>query len=746
VVAELTALEAAAEQDDGGASGQDDGGASGQSDGGVTGQQSCTIHLSARRTGPHSAGDDPANPRAPYTAVIEWWIGSGSGCADGGVRFDWKAPGETDWAESPLFPGTLTAYRAGFWPSKDEGTHRFRVATVDSAGATHMTGEVTVTIPAPATPPTPTPVPAHPGAGGNKPYDLRVWADNNRGLNLDWEAETLAAGRVLKAYVIEYRKSGETTAETLTLTQGTGDSEYDTLYTQRRIYGTDVDLGSQYQARVKARHTASDGTDSQDTGWTSWSGLADEAWQEVIQVWYMDETPNYNQGIGRFFMQVATNLANSSATCWITSTSSINCPPFTLVSLDVHNPGGKYHVRVTATKSGSGSVLFPGFQGRAKSAPPPQTRVSGGDGKLYVSWNPPHTLRTEGACHQYSGKLAGFQVQYRRASGSWSDDNLVTKGGWGSLYRVESMTASGDIVWDLVEEGDTLRFFNQQARYRGAYSLGDLPQTGNTTGDIALGLPNYALYRWSGTEWAADSIWVPGAAYLGAFNSEYEANQKAPARIDPEDDTERYAAFVSREHTWTGLASGAYEVRVAAVGDGDRSCHNGGHFLDDGRGFWSDPHYVEVGASQTPGEVTNPSLETKPSEEIEGGVTVTVTWDQPAADGDSNSWALIRYRPVGADPDAYEYTYVPGAPHPQHVGLKFHDVSRICTQEGEAWKIATEDGGDNDKGVQTCENPRVVEFDLENVGKLWEVGIAAINANGVSDWHDFDHFWHGPRR
>ncbi len=135
--------------------------------------------------------------------------------------------------------------------------------------------------------------------------------------------------------------------------------------------------------------------------------------------------------------------------------------------------------------------------------------------------------------------------------------------------------------------------------------------------------------------------------------------------------------------------------------------------------------------------VTNPSMENN-------GRTVTVTWDQPEADGGSNSWALIRYRPVGADPDFYKYTYVPGAPDPETIGLHFHEVRRNCKQHGAVWKLTTETTGTNLKGIQTRTNPRRVEFDVDNEGQLWEVGIAAINANGVSDWHTFDHFWNGP--
>ena len=106
---------------------------------------------------------------------------------------------------------------------------------------------------------------------------------------------------------------------------------------------------------------------------------------------------------------------------------------------------------------------------------------------------------------------------------------------------------------------------------------------------------------------------------------------------------------------------------------------------------------------------------------------------------------MIRYRPVGASPDGYEYTYIPGAPNPEWIGLHFHEVTRICRTTGDSWVLS---GGSDpmvatQEAVQTCTNPRKVVFTVDK-GKLYEVGIAAINANGVSAWHNFDHFWHGP--
>ncbi len=736
VVAELTKLEQEPEQD-GGASGS--GGPSGQGEpGGGDGpsgqQQSCTITLTVNLSGPHAPGDDPANPRATYDAVLSWT--AGPGCAAGGVIFNWKAPGETDWYQSPSFPESVTTYTMGFWRTEDDGTHTFLVTTTDSTGFVRTSNQVTVTIPAPAAPtPVPTPAP-HPGTGGNKPYDLQVGSDNQGGFNLDWEAPTLASNRVLSAYVIEYRKSGETTATTLTLDTST----YRQLYTQRRIYGSDIDVGSQYQARVRASHTASDGTDSQNTDWTAWSALV-EAWTEPLAGWYHDNTPNYSPGTGRVFLHTNSNHANASGVCIIRASNEINCPPLTLTSLHA-TPGGIYSIGARFYGGGQ-NIELSRFNGRMKSAPPPPVRASGGDGNLYVGWHAPYTL-IGGGCHPYSGNLAGFKVQYRKQRNNgtwpdWSDANSVTKGGWEGLYRVKSYGGdSASVVWDFQEEGASLLLDNgSTGSYRGIYSsFDDLPLTGNTGGDVALVLPSTAVYRWVravGVEphWAQDDA---PAAYLGHFGSEYGASQEASASL-------QYAVFVSREHTWTGLPVGTYQVRVAAVGDGARTgeggCHDGTNFHENGRGFWSHELEVGVSSSQAPGKVTDPSLERTDGR-------VTIRWDQPDSDNGSDSWALIRYRPVGSDPDHYDYTYIPGVPGPSLLGLHFHEVTRICDVEGEAWTLQTESEGNSLMGVQACTNPRVIEFDVQ-YGKAYEVGIAAVNANGASEWHNFDHFWYGPR-
>ena len=455
----------------------------------------------------------------------------------------------------------------------------------------------------------------------------------------------------------------------------------------------------EYQARVRATHTASDGSDSTNTGWTDWSALVATSKQPLVG-WFIDDTPNYNQQIGRTFMMVDSTHSLASAVCVIDG-GRINCPPRTLVSLDVHNPGGTSSV-YTELSAGTQSSTSAAFNGRARSAPPPPVRVSGGDGKLYVGWAVPHTLRG-GGCHRYSGYLEGFTVQYRKQNSddswpAWSDANAVTKAGQAGLYRVASYGGdSASVVWEVLEDGDTLAmaYYNQDRTYRGVLSFDDLDLSSFNVGDVVLVKPwlhFYHLVGGSNPNWTSGDFIDP-AGFLGTFDSEYAAGRHVS-------EVGQHAVFVSREHTWTGLAAGTYQVRVAAVGDGSSDCHNGQHFHDDGRGFWSEARRVEVGSSQAPGMVTNAEMERT-------GGRVTVTWDQPSNDNGSDSWAMIRYRPVGSDPDGYEYTYIPGAPNPEWIGLHFHEVTRICGTTGDSWVLS---GGSDPmvataEAVQTCMEP-----------------------------------------
>ena len=66
---------------------------------------------------------------------------------------------------------------------------------------------------------------------------------------------------------------------------------------------------------------------------------------EPHRTWLIDSTSSVNLSIGRVFIMVESNYASTSALCDING-GTINCPPRTLVSLNI-NPGGLYEVTAT---------------------------------------------------------------------------------------------------------------------------------------------------------------------------------------------------------------------------------------------------------------------------------------------------------------------------------------------------------------------------------------------------------------
>ena len=135
-----------------------------------------------------------------------------------------------------------------------------------------------------------------------------------------------------------------------------------------------------YQFQAGANVTIGDNTS------TAWAEVHTRAVPvDPFRVWFIDNTPQYNHTIGRVFMMVNTNYNNASATCDING-GSINCPPRTLVSLDVHS-GGKYNLMALATlgslKSTTGSRIPFVVDGKAIVQ---HMGASGGRDNIVVSW------------------------------------------------------------------------------------------------------------------------------------------------------------------------------------------------------------------------------------------------------------------------------------------------------------------------------------------------------------------------
>ncbi len=131
------------------------------------------------------------------------------------------------------------------------------------------------------------------------------------------------------------------------------------------------------------------------------------------RIWFIDDSPVTNLKIGRIFMTTRTNYAQSSATCNVNN-GTINCPPGTLVSLNVYG-GGVYDVAALATTFGVtvDCSVRPALCTRDEHGQLPATDTyefptissqilvrinaagairylgaSGGDGKIVMSWSP----------------------------------------------------------------------------------------------------------------------------------------------------------------------------------------------------------------------------------------------------------------------------------------------------------------------------------------------------------------------
>ena len=145
-----------------------------------------------------------------------------------------------------------------------------------------------------------------------------------------------------------------------------------------------------------------------------------------LRIWFIDDTPNHNRLIGRVFMMVDGNYSNMSALCDING-GTINCPPRTLVSLDVV-PQGRYHIVARADVEdqvgttgeyinfpvrGGGSVRYMG--------------ISAGVDNIIVNWDVARDFQVgmqylkDGRAYRVK-EFDSHIVQYRQGfSGEWTD-------------------------------------------------------------------------------------------------------------------------------------------------------------------------------------------------------------------------------------------------------------------------------------------------------------------------------------
>ena len=206
---------------------------------------------------------------------------------------------------------------------------------------------------------------------GVVPLNAALTQDFDGNVTATWDLLTGAT-----SYGVHYRKSGvsdwTTAASSLAATA-----------TSHKIAG--LEHYAVYEVRVGALV----GTQ------VLWSAIETvRAVNDPLAVWFIEDTPQYFPAVDPddddlIFMKVAANKVASAAVCYIGdgAANEVNCPPGTLVSLDV-TADGTYTVRATATASGK-SAATPNITGDHTGAITPSVmRASGGDGEFVVSWEP----------------------------------------------------------------------------------------------------------------------------------------------------------------------------------------------------------------------------------------------------------------------------------------------------------------------------------------------------------------------
>ena len=164
---------------------------------------------------------------------------------------------------------------------------------------------------------------------------------------------------------------------------------------------------------------------------------------------------------------------------------------------------------------------------------------------------------------------------------------------------------------------------------------------------------------------------------------------------DWSDDNKVVKTATDREHTFTGLAHGTWQVRVRArndAGDTDASTHI--------LGTTSEVRTVTLASAHT-----NRPEPPAAARAVPGQGTLTVEWHPPATETGSVVYGYAVRHKIASAPDS---AYVETAAHPRRVDVE-------CGPEG-------------------CESPRTLEITGLTTGAEYTVQIQSRNANGGSDW------------
>ena len=270
------------------------------------------------------------------------WVNAASafGCEAGGVYIDWKKSTDATWKSSFRVSNEKENFRNFLFGDMETVLYNFRVRTVDVRGLNVAEDDLqTAWI---RTSPT---VNVTPFAG---PDTVTVSPTTAGGLSLSWNSYTGAS-----SYVIRYRRVNDGN-DVYSQEIASSESSY--------VWNLNLDNDIDYWVYVGAKVTHNGKTDMRWSVPTKVNASnLNQTGEEPLATWFIDDTPNANHVIGRVFMMADSNSGAASASCDING-GTINCPPRTLVSLDITRRGN-YRMTITATAAGLAASSYPDASG-----------------------------------------------------------------------------------------------------------------------------------------------------------------------------------------------------------------------------------------------------------------------------------------------------------------------------------------------------------------------------------------------
>ena len=461
--------------------------------------------------------------------------------------------------------------------------------------------------------------------------------------------------------------------------------------------------------------------------------LPQTAMHEPLKVWYIDDTPTYNSQFGRFFMMVDGNKSNISAKCFIASNTQINCPPRTLVSLDVH-PGENRELRATGTHHngnfGNSQVMrienVHVAHGGAQV--PEKVRLSAGADRMLVSWDraPRHT--------NASADAYVIETRHSNDGGSnWSDwaaAATIAKSDCVAVYR-DVVSNSDRTHCEKLLTGLSHQTYQVRVRLRtlhnqltaGRTELNVADASGITVNDVIL-IDNE---RMQVTAKSGDTLTV-----TRGHLSSTAANHAAPAKVYVLDSATTASAALTTSATSLAVANAGGIAANAVIQIDDERMQvtaKSGNTLTLTRGhdgttaaahsngatvyLATQPTSLAqswfLGLSSLNPTITMPTQATGRAGHVTnvlvkypGAGKLTIEWDPPTDDGGAEVYGyVLAYRVAGSHAAPTEIEVYP------------RDLLRAC--------------GGNPSG---CTNPRSVALTGLTSGTHYSINIAALNVNG----------------